>query len=55
MESHSGGDRRKLVRYVDLPMDNLLTRWFGESWKTPEPAHDASTPVLVRIKTGKIP
>lgn len=37
VEPHeSTPDRPKLVRYAGLPMDHLLTRWFGESWKAPE-------------------
>ena len=37
VEPHeSTADRPVLVRYVGLPMNELLTRWFGESWKNPE-------------------
>ncbi len=37
IEPHaSTPDRPAVIRYVGLPMDSLLTQWFGESWKAPE-------------------
>ncbi len=37
IEPHaSTPERPETVRYVALPMDSLLTRWFDETWKAPE-------------------
>ncbi len=37
IEPHaSTSERPETVRYVALPMDSLLTRWFDETWKAPE-------------------
>ncbi len=36
IEPHaSTPDRPQSVRYLALPVDDLLTRWFGERWKAP--------------------
>ena len=36
IEPHtSTPDRPEVIRYVGLPLERLLTQWFGESWKAP--------------------
>jgi cytochrome c2 len=37
IEPHmSNADRPVVIRYVGLPMDALLTHWFGDNWKAPD-------------------